>query len=218
MARNPNKIRCKGKSRQTGEPCKLWATPGRDYCRFHGGRNPVGKANGQYKHGKYMRWGNDLPSRLGEKLQSYMQDGDPHDLEAEIALIDLGIGDLVSKLDSGESMAAWQAAIAAYDEVMTAIAEQDTSAMQSSLTTLGSILRSGPAHMDIWAEIKSMADQKRKIVESNRRAVKEREEMLDRRQQAALMGAIAAAVARSFSSDEEKRRFAYELEGILNKP
>ena len=31
------KRRCKSFSRRTGEPCKNWAVPGSDYCKFHGG-------------------------------------------------------------------------------------------------------------------------------------------------------------------------------------
>ncbi|WP_289135604.1 hypothetical protein [uncultured Brevibacillus sp.] len=36
MARNPEKQRCKARSKQRGEQCKNWAKPGWDVCRFHG--------------------------------------------------------------------------------------------------------------------------------------------------------------------------------------
>ncbi|MEK3744727.1 hypothetical protein NST23_18765 [Brevibacillus sp. FSL K6-0770] len=36
MARNPEKKRCKARSKQQGEQCKNWAKPGWDVCRFHG--------------------------------------------------------------------------------------------------------------------------------------------------------------------------------------
>ncbi|WP_409174377.1 hypothetical protein [Brevibacillus fortis] len=36
MARNPEKQRCKAKSKQRGQQCNNWAKPGWDVCRFHG--------------------------------------------------------------------------------------------------------------------------------------------------------------------------------------
>jgi uncharacterized protein YjcR len=36
MARNPEKKRCKARSKQTGEQCKNWAKPGYDVCHYHG--------------------------------------------------------------------------------------------------------------------------------------------------------------------------------------
>ncbi|RAT95950.1 hypothetical protein [Brevibacillus sp. Leaf182] len=36
MARNPDKQRCKARSKQRDEQCKNWAKPGWDVCRFHG--------------------------------------------------------------------------------------------------------------------------------------------------------------------------------------
>jgi hypothetical protein len=38
MARNPDKKRCTAKSRQTGEQCRRWASPGFSVCYFHGAR------------------------------------------------------------------------------------------------------------------------------------------------------------------------------------
>lgn len=37
---NTEPRKCKGRSKQTGEPCKLYAVPGALVCRFHGGRAP----------------------------------------------------------------------------------------------------------------------------------------------------------------------------------
>ena len=65
MARNPDKKRCKAKSKRTGEQCKNWAVRGYEVCYFHGaggrpkikpppggGRAPKGNQNAR-KHGAY---------------------------------------------------------------------------------------------------------------------------------------------------------------------
>lgn len=62
----PQKLRCKAKSKQTGEQCRNWAKPGYQVCRFHGAggrpdvmpkRPPTAHApkgnNNARKHGAY---------------------------------------------------------------------------------------------------------------------------------------------------------------------
>lgn len=48
VARNPNKKRCKARSKQTGELCKRWAKEGYEVCHYHGagGGAPPGNKNG----------------------------------------------------------------------------------------------------------------------------------------------------------------------------
>ncbi|MDH6351914.1 hypothetical protein [Brevibacillus sp. 1238] len=45
MARNPDKQRCKARSKQRGEQCKNWAKPGYEVCRFHGAGGGAPKRN-----------------------------------------------------------------------------------------------------------------------------------------------------------------------------
>lgn len=45
MARNPDKKRCKARSKQRGGQCKNWAKIGHDVCRFHGAGGGAPKEN-----------------------------------------------------------------------------------------------------------------------------------------------------------------------------
>ncbi|MBO8169333.1 MAG: hypothetical protein H0Z35_09150 [Thermoanaerobacteraceae bacterium] len=45
MARNPNKKRCKARSKRTGKQCKNWAKPGWDVCHYHGAGGGAPKGN-----------------------------------------------------------------------------------------------------------------------------------------------------------------------------
>ena len=49
--------RCTATSKRTGRRCGSPAERGKNVCRFHGARAgaPSGKANGQYKHGRYTK-------------------------------------------------------------------------------------------------------------------------------------------------------------------
>jgi hypothetical protein len=47
--------RCSAQSKRTGEGCRAPAVTGWTVCRFHGARGggPKGKANGNYRHGRF---------------------------------------------------------------------------------------------------------------------------------------------------------------------
>jgi hypothetical protein len=78
--------RCKGKSRQSGERCKLPPTPGTEYCRFHGGRAPRGAAHHAYKDGSRSRF--SPPATLLEGYERSRQDPKLTMHGDSIALID----------------------------------------------------------------------------------------------------------------------------------
>lgn len=78
--------RCKGKSRESGERCKKWRTPGSDYCIRHGGghvRNGI-RERGRTVANKYRKYAGRT---LAERLDEMQQDGNPiKDLTDEIEL------------------------------------------------------------------------------------------------------------------------------------
>jgi len=52
-----NAPRCHAMSKRTKRQCQAPAERGKTVCRFHGARAgaPSGKANGQYRHGRYTK-------------------------------------------------------------------------------------------------------------------------------------------------------------------
>ncbi|WP_400162910.1 hypothetical protein ACAF76_008360 [Brevibacillus sp. TJ4] len=71
MARNPEKQRCKARSKQRGEQCKNWAKPGWDVCRFHGAGGGAPKRNtNAVKTGEYQSiWMDALTPEQAEVLE-----------------------------------------------------------------------------------------------------------------------------------------------------
>jgi hypothetical protein len=97
-------MQCKAQSKLSGERCKRWVTPGRDVCRFHGGKVPRGPALPQFRHGRYSRF---LPSRLAATYQTAAKDPELLSLRRELALVDARLDDLLQRVDTGESGALW---------------------------------------------------------------------------------------------------------------
>ena len=50
-------LRCRARSKRTGQPCRAPAVRGWEVCRMHGARGgaPEGKGNGAYRFGSYTR-------------------------------------------------------------------------------------------------------------------------------------------------------------------
>lgn len=71
MARNPEKKRCKARSKQRGEQCKNWAKPGWDVCRFHGAGGGAPQRNtNAVKTGEYQSiWMDALTPEQAEVLE-----------------------------------------------------------------------------------------------------------------------------------------------------
>ncbi|USG63995.1 hypothetical protein NDK47_17755 [Brevibacillus ruminantium] len=70
MARNPEKQRCKARSKQRGEQCKNWAKSGWDVCRFHGAGGGAPQRNtNAVKTGEYQSiWMDALTPEQAEVL------------------------------------------------------------------------------------------------------------------------------------------------------
>jgi hypothetical protein len=65
-------LRCTARRRRTSERCRLPAIRGRQVCRLHGGRAPVGPAASNWRHGLYS---SVLPTNFREAFRRMR--GDP---------------------------------------------------------------------------------------------------------------------------------------------
>lgn len=93
---------CGARNRQ-GKPCGLAPMPnGR--CKFHGGMTPVGPASPHFKHGRHSVLLKDIKG-LGQHYERALADPDLLRLDAEIALTDARIGDLLERVSGSKRQA-----------------------------------------------------------------------------------------------------------------
>jgi hypothetical protein len=184
---------CTAKSKQSGQQCKRHAAAGHSVCRIHGGKSLSGIASPRLSSGRYSRV---LPARLASRYQEALSDGALLELREEISLIDARLSDLISRVESGESGEVWQLLHTAYRDFSTARSVGKVAEMTQALNEIERLIVRGATDSSAWQEISSTIDQRRKLVESERRRLVEMQQMITTEQAMILMAAIVDTVRR----------------------
>lgn len=189
---------CGAKTRAGGN-CKNSAMAnGR--CRMHGGKTPIGAGSPQFKTGRYSRY---MPRRLADRYQEARDDPELLALREEIALLDAHLADLLGRVDRGESGALWLQLRQTYQDLNDARLRGDGEAIASFLSELGTLILRGASNEASWAEIRSTLDQRRRLVESERKRYVEMQQMITAERAMILIGAIVDVI-RSHVTDRTK--------------
>ena len=128
---------CGAKTRD-GDPCRAWPLKGHTRCRMHGGRSLRGPAHPAFRSGRYSKV---LPSRLLAQYRAAEKDPELTSLRGELALVDARLADLLTRVDSGESGAIWQALLKVHGAFKRGRATGTVEGMRQALARLVSRLK-----------------------------------------------------------------------------
>ena len=137
-------VSCSATTR-SGIRCKSRPMIGTTVCRMHGGKAALstrGKANGNYKSGKYSKYA-AIPARMKESYEASLQDEQLLELKQEIALTDSRLGDLIKRVDSGESGAIWKELKQEWKDFVTANRDNDKKQAKLSINRIGELITKG---------------------------------------------------------------------------
>jgi len=185
------KVKCNAKSKQSGVQCKKYALPGKTKCAMHGGKSLSGLAHPNTKTGRYSKV---LPARLVDKYEQARDDPGLLTLREDIALLEGRLEDVLGRVDSGESGRLWNQANAAVLELRAARAKGDNEGVAEALNSLVSIIQKGHLDYAAWNEVGSLIDQRRRLIESERKRMIESHLMISSDRAMLLISAIAAAI------------------------
>jgi len=160
-------------------------------CRMHGGVRPVGIAHPGFKTGRYSK---HLPSRMLANYEAAKSDPELLAMRDEVSLIDARLADLLDRAHAGESAASWRAVQETYQKFRTALARKDLLEMSSLIQQFGAQLSEGVGEAEAWDEIRACIEQRRKLVESERKRLIEMQQMVDADQAMALVRSLVASV------------------------
>lgn len=167
-----------------------WAmTNGR--CRIHGGKSLIGQASGTFQTGRYSKL---LPARLAARYQEAKTDVDLLALRDEIALLDARMGDVLGTVDTGESSKIWKELQAVNGELQAAVLAKDNPRVTKAVRSLSTLIDAGSADVEAWNDVYGLIDQRRRVVESERKRLVELQQVITSAQALTMMSVILSII------------------------
>jgi len=185
-------------------------------CRMHRGKASAGIANGNYKHGRNSKYLTAIPQRIQADFEALRDRDDLLRLSDDIALIDSRILDVLRRTDSGEAGHLWLALQKAYKGFTAAKSAGDVKKMGEALVALDDAIKLGVSDYQAWAEVKHLIEQRRRLVESERKREVEQMEILTGREAAALFNALLSIVNEHVTDRGTKQRIQTAVTGLLS--
>jgi hypothetical protein len=207
-------VQCSAHSKRSGAQCKRSAVPGRTVCSVHGGKSPQGIASPSFQHGRYSK---ALPTRLAARYQQAREDPDLLAMRDEVALFDARLAELLGRLDTGESATRWLQVQAFVDELASEPGE-DVDELVSRLAKLQQLVRAGSTEADLWSEIGSLVEQRRKLVESERKRLVDLQQVITAERAMTLIALITDSVRRHVRDRDALAAISADLGALLTAP
>lgn len=205
----PDHAICGAKNRQ-GYPCGN-APLANGRCRFHGGLSLKGVASPTFKHGRYSKY---MPERLMSRFSDAMNDPRLLEQRAEIALLDTRLGTLLENIDDGVSISLWADLNRAWASFEAAYKSKDQDSINNALRTVGRLIQKGGEDAEVWDSIQSTIEQRRKVVESERKRYVEAQEILTLQEVMVFFSRFNDIVARNVTDPVALRNISHELASL----
>ena len=227
MSNLPEKVLCGARLRgKPGQFCKKSPLQGRNRCRLHGGASPRGVDSPNWRGRGYSR---DIPSRYLARLDQILEDPELAGMRQELALIDARMGELLSRLDDGDTKEAW----ARVEEVMNSLDDaieakpiegEDPYEMllergRKIAGILHTTVQEHRADGKTWDELYEVVDLRRRVSQAETKREVDLSGSLTAKQAMALVAAIRAAISETVT-DEAMRLLLNQriFTQILNRP
>jgi Flp pilus assembly protein TadD len=204
-------MQCSAIVYKTGEQCKRRAVTGMKVCQVHGGATPRGIASPHYKTGRYSKV---LPTRLAARYAEAEHDPQLLELRSEISLTDARLADLLVRVDSGESGALWQALLTARGDLLLARKAGNAKEQADALNTIIELISKGHADYRAWSEIAAVLEQRRRLVESERKRLTEAQQTLTIEKAMLLIGAIGGIIKAHVTDVTTLRKISADISAL----
>lgn len=186
-------VQCIAKSKQSGQRCRRAATKGMEVCPIHGGKSLKGMASPVFKTGLHSKY---MPKHLLDSYHEAFNDPELLNMRHDLALVEARLGELLQRVQSGESKTLWSDARKACDKLREAFANDNLGGVQVASEQLDRLIGEGLTDYAAWNEIHAIVEQRRKLVESEQKRLVAMNQMITAEQALMLMAAIQDIVSR----------------------
>lgn len=185
---NSAKPKCGAHSRRTGEPCKNFPIKGRDRCKFHGGKSPMGIAHPNFKSGKLSRY---LPDRLVHDFLAACKDPNLLELRSELGLVDSRILELIKDLDQQGNAQHFKELQTSFNYLKELRASgADGELVDEAIERMGKDIKSGVRNHAVWEDVGSQIDRRQRLTESERKRLSDTHQMISSERLMTLLAAV----------------------------
>lgn len=214
---------CFGRKNDGGR-CMSRARRRNGRCRKHAGNTPRGVASPHFKTGE---WSSSMPSRLVETYHRSLEDPEILALNTSIALTRARLGDLLSRVDTGDSDRWRRELKAAWDEFRAARSragrtggsedakEARRQRLEDAEENLDRLVSACVADAAAWSELRAAEEHLRKLVETETKRRLSGAEVLMAEDAMALAAAVVAAARETVTDRRQLAAFAARLEDIM---
>lgn len=205
---------CTAHSKRTGLPCTRPAMHGSTKCYHHGGASLKGIAAPNYQGKGFSR---HLPALMKDLYDESYHDPELLSTRKDAALLDARIAVLLSRVDTGEAGKAWKDARGSFADLQEAFANRDAGKISRALTDLDSVLGRGLSDYTAWNELQSCLDQRRRLVESERKRLIEAQQVVTVEESMLLVSALLESVRRVVTDRKQLSAVQDEFIRLTNK-
>src|SRR3990167_1230909 len=168
-------MRCNAKAKTTGQQCRQPAKPGSTKCHYHGGASRKGIAASNFKDGRHSKY---LPTRMHERYQNALADNDLLNLSEEIAILDARLADVLQTADNGATGELYADLLESVVNMELAIRLQNSASFAMHLREIRQLIEQAAKDNKAWVEAQSLIQQRRALVESERKRLVQAEQTL----------------------------------------
>jgi hypothetical protein len=136
------------------------------------------------------------------------------ELRSEISLTDARLADLLNRVDSGESGALWQALMTARGDLLLARRANDAMKQAQALNAILELISQGHADYRAWGEIATVLEQRRRLVESERKRLTEAQQTLTIEKAMLLIGAIGGIIKAHVTDVTTLRKISADISAL----
>lgn len=179
---------------------------------MHNGKAPSGLALPQTKHGRYSK---HLPTRLAARYHEAATDPDLLNMREDIALLDSRLSDVLESVSNQESGELWQSLNQAKQQYHKATGRDADDNRAAALQSIWYLITEGYNERQSWNEIRAILQERKTLVESERKRLIDMQQMITATQANILLGAVAHAIKLHVKDKDALQALSQELAALV---
>lgn len=213
-----------GANLSDGRICMSPPMRGRDRCAFHGGKALRGPEHPWFVHGKYSKsLRRDILQNYYDSLKSGQQLSQSH----EIALLDARIADLLKQAAGGRDVTEMLVGLFEIREKLEDLLGEkkqgdeiqlDRQDARKLIAELDSVMDEFKNERRKWDEVYQVIENRRKLIESERKAIIDSQHMMTEQQALTLLAALINIVKKHVIDPSVRNAISADIVSISSLP